>query len=373
MPLRFVLVCAVAAAGFVAASPARALNPQHAGLQVALRAQGLYSGPIDAIVGPRTVAGIRAFQREQGLRITGKVDAKTRRAFGPLGRHLFGSRQLVRGEFGWDVAVLQFLLVRHGVKVPVNGYLDKPTLLGLRHFQRHAKLEADGIGGPRTFAVLRGKRVTVHLVQTAVRIVKTKTRLYVVKPGDSLTAIAHGAGVSLTKLAKLNHVDPARVLLIGKKLRVPVRVEAAAPAAAAKPQVVDLPATSNTAMVRASLDEWSAYYGIDQSLAHALAWMESGFNNALVSSVGAQGVMQLLPTTWDYVETVLIGHKVAHDADGNVHVGMAYLHHLLAAFNGDESLALAAWYQGEKSVRDGGPLEVSKIFVANVLALQKRM
>jgi len=375
MRLRISFACALAAAGLAAASPARALNPQHAGLQVALRAQGLYNGPIDAIVGPRTVAGVRAFQREQGLRVTGKVDAKTRRALGPLGRHLFGSRQLVRGEFGWDVAVLQFLLVRHGVKVPVNGYLDRPTLLGLRHFQRNAKLDVDGIGGPRTFAVLRGKRVAVHLVQTAMRIPKakkTKTRVYVVKPGDSLTAIAHGAGVSLTALAKLNHVDPTRVLLIGRKLRVPVRVEAAA-AVAAKPQAVAVPATSSTASVRASLDKWAAHYGIDPSLARALAWMESGYNNTLVSSVGAQGVMQLLPTTWDYVETVLIGHSVAHDADGNVHVGMAYLHHLLAAFDGNESLALAAWYQGEKSVRDGGPLEVSKVFVANVLALRKRM
>ena len=46
--------------------------------------------------------------------------------------------------------------------------------------------------------------------------------------------------------------------------------------------------------------------------------------------------MQLLPSTWDYVETVLIKHPVAHDADGNVHVGLAYLNHLLHAFNGNE-------------------------------------
>jgi soluble lytic murein transglycosylase-like protein len=101
--------------------------------------------------------------------------------------------------------------------------------------------------------------------------------------------------------------------------------------------------------------------------------MESGYNNNVVSNVGAQGVMQLLPTTWDYVESVLIGHPVAHDADGNVHVGMAYLHHLLTAFGGDEHLALAGWYQGERSVKAGGPYKVSKAFVADVLALKQRM
>jgi LysM repeat protein len=248
----------------------------------------------------------------------------------------------------------------------VNGYLDTPTLRGLRRFQRTSKLAVDGVGGPKTFAVLRGAHVTVHLVQTAYRTTAPRTHVYVVKSGDSLTAIARGAGVSLPALARLNHVNPTHVLLIGRRLRVPTR----AVAAAAEPQAV---VTTGASSVRASLDRWSTYYGVDPSLAHALAWMESGYNNALVSSVGAQGVMQLLPTTWDYVESVLIGQKVAHDADGNVHVGMAYLHHLLGAFGGNETLALAAWYQGETSVKATGPFQVSKVFVANVLALQRRM
>jgi soluble lytic murein transglycosylase-like protein len=101
--------------------------------------------------------------------------------------------------------------------------------------------------------------------------------------------------------------------------------------------------------------------------------MESGYNNDVVSPVGAQGVMQLLPSTWDYVETVLIKSKVSHDADGNVHVGLAYLNHLLNAFNGDEQLALAGWYQGERAVKAHGPYKVSKAFVADVLALKQRM
>ena len=70
-----VLVAGLAA---VAAAPASALNPQHAGLQVALRAQGLYLGPIDALVGPRTVAAVRAFQRSHRLRVTGIADVRTR-------------------------------------------------------------------------------------------------------------------------------------------------------------------------------------------------------------------------------------------------------------------------------------------------------
>ncbi len=35
--------------------------------------------------------------------------------------------------------------------------------------------------------------------------------------------------------------------------------------------------------------------------------MESGYNNRLVSSTGARGIMQLLPTTFKFAENVLIG------------------------------------------------------------------
>src|SRR5437762_14182250 len=75
-------------------------NPQTAGLQVALRAQGLYRGPIDAISGPATVAATRAFQRLEGIPATGLADARTRQALGPLGRPLPGAPTLPRGAFG---------------------------------------------------------------------------------------------------------------------------------------------------------------------------------------------------------------------------------------------------------------------------------
>jgi LysM repeat protein len=360
--MRFRLACAGAlAAGLAAAAPAGAMNPQHAGLQVALRAQGLYLGPIDAIIGPRTLDAVRAFQRSHGLPATGLADARTRRELGPLGTPLFGSRPLRHGRFGWDVAVLQFLLNRHGVHVPVNAYMDKPTVAGLERYQRQLHLAPDGVAGPATFTAL-GLQTRVPVASVPVRM---KLPRYVVKPGDSLTAIARRSHTTLSKLVHLNKLDPARPLLIGTHLRLPAAASSASAPTAAS--------ASNATEVRAAIDRWSAHYAIDPSLARALAWMESGFNNSMVSSVGAQGVMQLLPSTWDYVEKVLIGHPVRHDANGNVQVGLAYLHHLLAAFGGNERLALAGWYQGERAVKKTGPYKVSKAFVADVLALRDRM
>jgi soluble lytic murein transglycosylase-like protein len=139
---------------------------------------------------------------------------------------------------------------------------------------------------------------------------------------------------------------------------------------------VTAPAVTSTASVDVptSIDSWSAHYGVDRKLARALAWQESGFQQSVISNVGATGVMQVMPHTWQYVEEVLLqGRKVPNDANGNVRIGVAFLHHLLNVFSGDERLAVGAYYQGLASVRHQGLFPETKQYVANVLALKTRM
>jgi peptidoglycan hydrolase-like protein with peptidoglycan-binding domain len=141
------------------ASAAHAGNPQIAGLQVALRAYGLYNGPIDSIAGPMTVRGTKAFQRRVGLVPDGRAGPATRKALGPLGTPMFGRRMLHRGLFGWDVSVLQFMLATRGQLVPVYGFFDRATDRALRRFQSSRGLAADGVAGPKTISTLvRRKR-----------------------------------------------------------------------------------------------------------------------------------------------------------------------------------------------------------------------
>jgi LysM repeat protein len=374
MRLRLLLAgaAAVVAMAVAPAALASGRNPQTAGLQVALRAQGLYRGSIDAIAGPKTVAAVRAFQRVHALPVTGLADARTRKAFGPLGRPLFGARTLKRGDFGWDVAVLQFLLVRQGINVPVNAYYDGPTLHGVRVLQHRLHVSHDGIVGPHTLSALV-RRQPVPLARPVVVVAPKQhhhrhpvlTSVHVVRSGESLTALARRYHTTVAKLARLNHLDPVHYLLIGTKLRIPVSHRVTATRVAER--------TTSIESVRSLLDYWAAHYGVSVHLVRALAWMESGYNNALVSSVGARGIMQLLPTTFRFAETALIGHRVRHDASGNVRAGVAYLAHLLHDFHGNTRLALAGWYQGEGAVRKHGLYKVSKTFVKNVLALAKRM
>jgi LysM repeat protein len=185
-------------------------------------------------------------------------------------------------------------------------------------------------------------------------------RVYRVRAGDTLSAIALRAGVSLGELATINHLELNRPLLIGQRLELPVNgiAEALAP---------------ESAPVRYSLRRWAAHYGVDPKLATALAWMESGFNNTLVSSAGAVGVMQITPQTWSYVQHILLlGAPVPHTPDGNVRIGVAYLHHLLHLYSGDIKRALAAYYQGARSLALNGFLPGTGQYIADILALRGR-
>ena len=131
--------------------------------------------------------------------------------------------------------------------------------------------------------------------------------------------------------------------------------------------------TFDRSTVRGSIAYWSAHYGVNEDLAAALAWMESGLNNALISGDGALGVMQIMPQTWSYVEQVLLlGQPVPDSPDGNVRVGVAYLHHLLHLYNGNERDALAAYYQGARALAQHGPLPGTDQYVDDVLALAGR-
>jgi soluble lytic murein transglycosylase-like protein len=134
------------------------------------------------------------------------------------------------------------------------------------------------------------------------------------------------------------------------------------------------PATVRAAPVgvRGLLGRWARTYRLDPRFVRALAWMESGYHPGLVSPAGARGVMQVLPVTKRYVEKYLLHRHVRWTVSGGIQIGVVYLRQLLREFRGNESLALAAWFQGPGSVRRHGVLPATRTFVANVLALRRR-
>jgi LysM repeat protein len=201
---------------------------------------------------------------------------------------------------------------------------------------------------------------------------------YKVRAGDTLGNLARQTGVSVTAMAAMNGLDPAGVLLAGTVLKLPTG--APAPAAASTPApaqtVVPNAAPEPTAqrLTAADVQNVAAAHGVSPSLAAAIAWQESGFNNGMVSGANARGVMQVMPGTWDYVQQNLAGGQQLdpNSATDNVHAGVMYLKRLIDEAGGDESAAIAGYYQGLSSVRDRGMFDDTKQYVDNVQALRAR-
>jgi soluble lytic murein transglycosylase-like protein len=110
----------------------------------------------------------------------------------------------------------------------------------------------------------------------------------------------------------------------------------------------------------------AATWNVDPSLIKAVIANESGFNAAATSGVGAQGLMQLMPSTAQG-----LGVSDAYDPAQNVWGGTRYLRGLLDRFGGNMQLAVAAYNAGPGAVEKYSgvpPYAETQNYVQNVLA-----
>jgi N-acetylmuramoyl-L-alanine amidase len=198
---------------------------------------------------------------------------------------------------------------------------------------------------------------------------------YVVRPGDTLSAIAARAGTTTAALASANALDPRAPLLAGSVIRLATGAPLRSPTAtaAAAPVLTGAPIPTSVRVTGPQVGAIAAQNGVPPSLARAIAWQESGFNNGVVSSANARGVMQIVPSTWTWIQRnlALTPLDPASPAD-NIKAGSLLLRQLLRDAGGNEPLAIAGYYQGLDSVRRIGMLPDTRRYVANVLALQGR-
>jgi N-acetylmuramoyl-L-alanine amidase len=200
---------------------------------------------------------------------------------------------------------------------------------------------------------------------------------YTVRPGDTLSGLAEIAGVPAEHIAAMNGLDPAGVLAAGTVIKLPTgspEPPAAATPAPAETLVPEAaPHATQDHVDAGRIGEIAAAHGVSPSLAVAIAWQESGFDNAVVSPANARGVMQVMPGTWDYVQQNLAGAPLdPGSASDNVRAGVLYLRQLLDDTGGDETTATAAYYQGLGAVRSRGLFEDTRRYVENVQALRSR-
>lgn len=202
---------------------------------------------------------------------------------------------------------------------------------------------------------------------------------YLVKPGDSFSSLAAQAGVRPEQVAGVNGLDVNAPLIAGTTIKLPpasapVQQQAAPPQEAAPPPTTQpAPQPAPGRVTAGDVQAVAGRYGVPGSLAAAIAWQESGFNNAMVSSANARGVMQVMPGTWDWVQRNLASRQLdPSSATDNVEAGTLYLGHLLKETGGDPVTAAAGYYQGLASVREIGMLPETQQYVNNVMALRGR-
>ncbi len=98
----------------------------------------------------------------------------------------------------------------------------------------------------------------------------------------------------------------------------------------------------------------SSRYQVDPKLIHAMIRVESDYDPTAISSKGAMGLMQLIPST-----AQRFGVRNPFDPKENIQGGVTYLRYLLNLFGGNLPLSLAAYNAGEETViRSGGIPEI---------------
>lgn len=116
-------------------------------------------------------------------------------------------------------------------------------------------------------------------------------------------------------------------------------------------------------------EEAADTYGVSVNLLTSIARAESNFRTDAVSSAGAVGIMQLMPAT-----AASLGVTNSYDARENIMGGARYIAQLLSKYNGNISLALAAYNAGSSNVEQYGgipPFTETQNYVQKVLSYLK--
>jgi hypothetical protein len=117
-------------------------------------------------------------------------------------------------------------------------------------------------------------------------------------------------------------------------------------------------------------DRAAKKYNLPVNLLKAVGKAESDFNEKAVSRCGAQGIMQLMPKTAEY-----LGVTDSFDAEQNIMGGAKYLAELYEKYDGNISLTLAAYNAGPNNVKKYGgipPFEETQNYVIKVTKYMKQ-
>jgi N-acetylmuramoyl-L-alanine amidase len=180
---------------------------------------------------------------------------------------------------------------------------------------------------------------------------------HTVEPGESLWSIAAEDGLTVEELAAANGLSPDALLVAGSTVLIPPASSAYVPTSGSGACVGDCDSTvpphpTDEVVTPEQVGSIAAEHGMSGPLVQSIAWNESAFNNAAVSSAGARGVMQIIPDTWTFIEDQLAEEPLdPASAIDNVEAGVMYLHYLYHLKGGDGHATVASYFQGPNRER----------------------
>jgi LysM repeat protein len=201
--------------------------------------------------------------------------------------------------------------------------------------------------------------------------------VHVVASGETLTGISARYGTTVGAIAAANGLADPSFIRTGTQLTVPAA--AAAPPVAPAPAAPPFPgmppdlraAVAERLAIGEAIRAEAQAMGLPPALAMAVGWQESGWQQGLTSSAGAVGVMQLLPTTGDWVASSILGAPVdVWETGSNIRAGVRLLKHYHDRYGGDRARILAAYYQGQFALETDGIYQVSWPYINAVTALE---
>lgn len=101
------------------------------------------------------------------------------------------------------------------------------------------------------------------------------------------------------------------------------------------------------------IEYYSKIYEVDGALIASVSNAESSFNERARSEKGAIGIMQIMPSTAQWVAQkigIKYSEELLYDANYNLKIGSYYLSYLIKNF-GDKKLAICAYNAGPANVK----------------------
>lgn len=185
---------------------------------------------------------------------------------------------------------------------------------------------------------------------------------------DALLAAQSSGSISPETVQKLLGFNPTPNIPVAGSQNVSTIDTAAAVTSGSQTNATSSGNTSSSSSTSldAYFEEAAEKYNVDVKLLKAIAHAESNFNPNATSSSGAMGVMQLMPST-----AKSLGITDAYNAYDNIMGGAKVIAEHLANYNGDISLALAAYNAGSGNVAKYGgvpPFTETQNYIKKVLA-----